>query len=247
MIGTIINVIAVAVGSLIGLLVGDKFSKQTQSSIVTGLGLVTLSVGMQNSFKTGNVLIPLFSIAIGVIIGEMLDIQGKLNGFGGWLQKKFASSQPEEKAADGMTARERFINGFVTASLVFCVGPLTVLGSLSDGMSGDYELLTIKSALDFFAAMAFAASLGGGVFFSIITVIVVQGGLSLGGFLAGEIMTKDMTNELTATGGMILMGLSLILLDIKHPRVANYLPALLIAPLIVAAANALGINLYPNI
>lgn len=247
MIGTIINVIAVAVGSLIGLMVGEKFSKQTQSSIVTGLGFVTLSVGMQNSFKTGNVLIPLFSIAIGVIIGEMMDIQGKLNGFGGWLQKKFASHEPEERAADGMTARERFINGFVTASLVFCIGPLTVLGSLSDGMSGDYELLTIKSALDFFAAMAFATSLGIGVFFSIITVFVVQGGIALLGFLAGEVMTSDMINELTATGGLLLLGLSLILLDVKHPRIANYLPALLIAPLLVAAANGLGIDLYPNI
>jgi uncharacterized membrane protein YqgA involved in biofilm formation len=130
---------------------------------------------------------------------------------------------------------------------VFCVGPLTVLGSLSDGMTGDYELLTIKSALDFFAAMAFAASLGIGVFFSIITVFVVQGGLSLAGFLAGEVMTSDMTNELTATGGMILMGLSLILLDVKHPRIANYLPALLIAPVLVAVANLLGIDLYPNL
>lgn len=247
MIGTIINVFAVAAGSLIGLMVGDKFSKQTQNAIVMGLGFVTLSIGMQNSFKTGNVLIPLFSIAIGVIIGEMLDVQGKLNGFGGWLQKKMASDEPEEKAVDGITARERFINGFVTASLVFCVGPLTVLGSLSDGMTGDYELLTIKSALDFFAAMAFAASLGIGVFFSIITVFVVQGGLSLAGFLAGEVMTSDMTNELTATGGMILMGLSLILLDVKHPRIANYLPALLIAPVLVAVANLLGIDLYPNL
>lgn len=247
MIGTIINVVAVAVGSLIGLAVGDRLSKQTQSAIVMGLGFVTLSVGMQNSFKTGNVLVPLFSIALGVIIGEMLDIQGALNNFGGWLQKKFASGENEEKASDGMTPRERFINGFVTASLVFCVGPLTVLGSLADGMSGDYELLTIKSALDFFAAMAFAASLGTGVFFSIITVLLVQGGLALGGFLAGEIMTEMMTNELTATGGMILMGLSLILLDIKHPRIANYLPALVIAPLIVAIAQAIGIEVYPNL
>lgn len=245
MIGTIINVIAVAAGSLIGLFMGERLSKQTQSAIVTGLGFVTLSVGMQNSFKTGNVLVPLFSIAFGVIIGEMLDIQGKLNGFGGWLQKRFSTGATEQRDSDGMTARERFINGFVTASLVFCVGPLTVLGSLADGMSGDYELLSIKSALDFFASMAFAASLGVGVFFSIITVIVVQGGLALGGFLAGEIMTEAMTNELTATGGMILMGLSLILLDIKHPRIANYLPALLIAPLIVAGADVLGIDLYP--
>lgn len=246
MIGTIINMMAVAAGSLIGLMVGDKLSKQTQSAIVTGLGFVTFSVGMQNSFKTGNVLVPLFSIALGVIIGEMLDIQGGLNNFGGWLQKRYGG-ESSEQGSDGMTERERFISGFVTASLVFCVGPLTVLGSISDGMSGDYELLTIKSALDFFAAMAFAASLGMGVFFSVITVFLVQGGLALTGFLAGEVMTDAMINEMTATGGLILMGLSLILMDIKHPRVANYLPALVIAPLIVAIAELLKINIYPNL
>ncbi len=248
MIGTIINVVAVAVGSLIGLFMGERLSKQTQSAIVTGLGFVTLSQGMSDSFATGNIIIPLFSIAIGVIVGEMLDIQGKLNDFGGWLQKKFSSGNNDaEKGSDGLTPRERFIKGFVTASLIFCVGPLTVLGSLKDGMSGDYQQLAIKSALDFFAATAFASSLGIGVFFSIITVFVVQGGLTILGLAAGEVMTEAMTNELTATGGMILMGLSLILLDLKHPRIANYLPALLIAPLIVAGADVLGIDLYPNI
>jgi uncharacterized membrane protein YqgA involved in biofilm formation len=181
MIGTLLNALAVLVGSVIGLLAGNRIPPETQKSVVTGLGFVTLSVGLQNSFATGNVLIPLFSIAIGVMLGEALDIQGKLNGLGGWLQQRFGATA----STDGQHQRERFINGFVTASLVFCVGPLTVLGSLRDGMAGDYELLAIKSALDLFASMAFAASLGVGVMFSILTIVIVQGGIALLGALAG--------------------------------------------------------------
>lgn len=244
MLGTVVNVIAVGFGSAVGLVVGNRIPEQMQKAVVMGLGFVTLTLGIQNGFATGNVLIPLFSIALGVMAGEALDLHGKLNGFGGWLQARFASAAD---AADAAAARERFISGFVTASLVFCVGPLTVLGSLTDGMTGDPELLIIKSALDLFASMAFAASLGLGVVFSIITIIVVQGGLSLAGMLAGQVMTTAMTDELTATGGMILIGLSLILMDVQQPRMANYLPALVIAPLIVAIATALGLPIYPQI
>ena len=242
MIGTIVNVIAVAIGSLIGLIAGNRLPKTTQETVVTGLGFVTLTVALSNSFATGNILIPLFSVAFGAIIGEALDLHGRLNRFGGWLQTRFASHGRGDNAE-----RERFITGFVTASLVFCIGPLTVLGSLQDGMTGDSELLIIKSALDFFASMAFAASLGIGVAFSIITIILVQGGLALMGYLGGEVMSEAMTNEMTATGGLLLIGLSLILMDIKQPRVANFLPALIIAPLIVAIAEALGISIYPNL
>lgn len=246
MIGTLVNALTVLIGSALGLLIGDRLSQNTQGSVVTGLGFVTLSLGMSDSFKTGNAIIPLVSIALGVIIGEALDIQGQLSNFGGWLEAKFAGQKSEGETA-GESSRERFIRGYVTASLVFCVGPLTVLGSLADGMSGDYEKLLIKSALDLFAAMAFASSLGIGVMFSVITILVVQGSLALAGALLGEFMTPLMINEMTATGGLILMGLSLILMDIKQPRVANYLPALIIAPLIMAIADVLNISVYPNL
>jgi len=246
MIGTLINAVAVLVGSAAGMLAGNRISVATQQSIIMGLGFVTLSIGISNSFATGNMLIPLFSVVLGVIIGEVLNIQGKLNGLGGWLQSKVGTSEADP-ASPGMSEREKFINGFVTASLVFCVGPLTVMGSLADGMSGDYQLLTIKSALDMFAAMAFASSLGVGVSFSVITILVVQGGIALVGFAAGNVMSQNMINELTAAGGLLLMGLSLILMDIKQPRIANYLPALLVAPLIVGIAEALGLNLYPSL
>lgn len=244
--GTILNVITVAFGSLFGVLVGNRLSERVQESVVTGLGLVTLFVGVDNAGATGNIILPLLSIAIGVIIGELLRIDVALENFGGWLQTRFGgeNTDSEDEAQDG---RERFITGFVTASLVFCIGPLTFLGSIQDGMglAIGFEQLAIKSVLDLFASMAFAASFGIGVSFSIITIIVVQGGLALAGALVGDFMTTAMINEMTATGGIILIGLGLVLLDVKHPRMANFLPALLVVVVLVAGADVLGINIYP--
>ena len=247
MIGTIINAITVAVGSALGLLIGGRFPERIQRAVVTGLGLVTLVVGIDNAGQTGNIIIPLLSIGAGVIAGEVLDLDGRLKALGGWLQTRFAGGAQAASATANPDddPRARFINGFVTASLVFCVGPLTFLGSIQDGMMGDYQLLAIKSVLDGFAALAFASAMGVGVAFSIVTVLVVQGGLALVGAVAGSFMTDPMIAEMTATGGLILIGLSLILLDIKQPRMANFLPALVIAPLIVAVGAALGIDIYP--
>jgi uncharacterized membrane protein YqgA involved in biofilm formation len=257
--GTILNIITVAIGSALGLLIGHRLSPKIQESVVTGLGLVTLFVGMSNAGKTGNPIIPLLSIAVGAIIGELLDIDGLLQRFAGWLQSRYAGQKSEtdvgtqravslqEPALNSMDARARFITGFVTASLVFCIGPLTFVGSIQDGMglSIGFQQLAIKSVLDGFAGMAFAASFGVGVSFSIITILVLQGGLALAGSVLGEFMTVPMVNEMTAVGGLILMGLALVLLDLKKPRMANFLPALIIAPLMVAVAAALGMNVYP--
>jgi uncharacterized membrane protein YqgA involved in biofilm formation len=248
--GTILNTITVLIGSTLGLLVGNRLSQRIQESVVTGLGLVTLYVGFSNANETGNVIIPLLSLVIGAIIGELLRLDAQLERFAGWLQSRVQRS--EGQADEGDTAhdrRARFIEGFITASLVFCVGPLTFVGSIQDGMgkASGFEQLAIKSVLDGFASMAFAASLGIGVMFSVVTVLGVQGGLALIGSVAGDFMSDAMINEMTAVGGLILIALALTLLDIKKPRVVNFLPALLIAPLIVAVATALGINIYPDV
>jgi uncharacterized membrane protein YqgA involved in biofilm formation len=251
--GTILNTITVLIGSSLGLLVGNRLPQRIQESVVTGLGLVTLFVGFSNAGETGNVIIPLLSLVMGAILGELLRLDRRLDHFAGWLQARVqgrataAESTMDPAPEVDMNRRARFIQGFVTASLVFCVGPLTFVGSIQDGMgiSSGLEQLTIKSVLDGFASMAFAASLGIGVMFSVITVVAVQGGLALIGSLAGDFMTDAMINEMTAVGGLILIGLGLTLLDIKKPRVVNFLPGLLIAPLIVAVATALGINIYP--
>ncbi|NDJ34331.1 MAG: DUF554 domain-containing protein, partial [Chloroflexi bacterium] len=141
----------------------------------------------------------------------------------------------------------RFIQGFVTASLLFCVGPLTIIGSIQDGLSGDATILTVKAMLDGFASLAFASTLGIGVAFSALTVLVVQGGISLLAGVASAILTEPMITELSATGGMLIVGLSVSsLLQITPIRVGNFLPALLIAPLIVAALTALGLPVAPQ-
>jgi uncharacterized protein len=249
--GTILNVITVAIGSLLGLLIGNRLSAKIQESVVIGLGLVTLFVGISNASETGNPIIPLLSIVPGVIIGELLDLHGALERFGAWLQAKYggssASPDPQTTEPGALDSRARFITGFVTASLVFCIGPLTFVGSMQDGMGLPigFQQLAIKSALDGFAALAFAASFGVGVAFSILTILILQGGLALMGSVLGEFMSDPMIDEMTAVGGLLLIGLSLVLLGIKQPRMPNFLPALLVAPLLVVLAGALGINIYP--
>jgi uncharacterized membrane protein YqgA involved in biofilm formation len=246
--GTILNVITVAIGTALGLLIGNRLSQKIQESVVTGLGLVTLFIGLSNAGTTGNPIIPLLSLVIGVIVGELLNLQGALERLAGWLQGRFAGGKAAEGTPQGEdNPRTRFITGFVTASLVFCIGPLTFVGSIQDGMglAIGFQQLAIKSVLDMFAGMAFAASFGIGVSFSILTILVLQGGLALAGSVLGNFMTDPMINEMTAVGGLMLMGLALVLLDLKKPRMANFLPALVIAPLLVAVAGALGINIYP--
>ncbi len=248
--GTLLNALTVLVGSTIGLLIGNRLPARIQESVITGLGLVTLFIGFSNASETGNIIIPLLSLVIGAIVGELLRLDVQMERLAGGLEARFSARRTPSANADSAGAddrRARFIQGFVTASLVFCVGPLTFLGSMQDGMGLDagFQQLAIKSVLDGFSSMAFAASLGIGVLFSVLAVLGIQGGLALIGSLAGVFMTTPMLDEMTATGGLILIGLGLVLLDIKKPRIANFLPALILAPIIVAVATALGINIYP--
>lgn len=246
MTGMLFNVFTVVLGTAIGLLIGARLSERIQSSVITALGLTTLYLGVSNTGATGNIIIPVLALVAGVVVGELLDLDGALNRFGGWLQARFTPSNAAA-ASDADARRARFITGFVTASLIYCIGPLAFAGSILDGMGEPlgFQQIAIKSILDGFGSIAFASSLGIGVGFSIIPIILVQGGFSLLGMVAGSVMSDAMIAEMTATGGIILMGLSLVLLEIKRPRVANFLPALAIAPLMVAIATALGINIYP--
>ncbi|MCA9882782.1 MAG: DUF554 domain-containing protein [Anaerolineae bacterium] len=241
------------IGSLIGMAIGNRLPERIQSSVLTGLGLITLVVGLQNANLSGNIIIPLLATVIGVIIGEWLRIDAALERFGAYLQQRFGSGQ----SGDAASNRERFITGFVTASLVFCVGPLTFVGSIQDGMglASGFQFLAIKSVLDGFAAMAFASTFGLGVLFTVITILIVQGGLAVAGsLLVQALASPEMTNalaqnaaiiEMTAVGGILLMALALVLLDVKKSRVANFLPALVIAPLMVIIGQALNIPIYP--
>jgi uncharacterized membrane protein YqgA involved in biofilm formation len=231
----------VLVGSLVGLAAGARLPATMRDSVVTGLGLITLFLGLGNAARTGNPIVLLLSVLAGVIIGELLGIDSGLKNLAARLEARFGG--------DGHDARARFVTGFVTASLVFCVGPLTLLGAMLDGMgeASGLQQLAIKSALDFFAALAFAASFGIGVLFSLATILVVQGGLALTGYLFGRVLSPAMIDETVAAGGILLLGLALVLLDLKQPRMANFLPSLLVAPLLVALAGWLGLSLRPAV
>lgn len=239
--GTLLNVITVFVGGLLGLALGNRLPERVRTSVMHGLGLVTLLVGLDNARQTQNVIVVLLSILLGVILGEWLDLETRLERLGQRLQTRFGGGQDDESGGG------RFVRGFVIASLVFCVGPLTFLGALDDGLRGDIQKLAIKSTLDGFAAMSFAASLGPGVLFSIVVILLYQGSLTLLAGVAQSVLSEAMIGEMTATGGVLLLGIGLLLLDIKRVRVANFLPALLIAPLIVAVLDALGVNYAPQI
>lgn len=222
--GTIINVIAVLIGGGIGTLVGARLPEGIRTTAMSAIGVVTLLIGVQNFFETDNPLIPLVSVVLGLVVGEVVGIERGLRRLGDTLERRFSKGESPVSRA------------FVTTSLLFCVGPLTVLGSLEDGLTGDYDLLALKSVLDFIAALTFASVLGWGVLLSAGTVLLVQGSLTLGAGFVEPVVTEAMVAAATATGGVLIFSLGLTLLDLKEVRVANMLPALLLAPLIVAAA-----------
>ena len=223
-IGTVINVIAVLVGGGIGTLVGTKLPENMRNTAMQAIGIVTLLVGISNFLEFDNPLIPLVSVILGLVVGELLGIDAGLKRFGDYLEQRFSKGGSPVSQA------------FVTTSLLFCVGPLTVIGSIEDGLTGDYSLLALKSALDFVASLAFASVLGWGVLLSAGTVLVVQGSITLGAAFLEGLVTEPMILATTATGGILIFGLGLVLLELKEVRVANMLPALFIAPALILAA-----------
>ena len=240
MTGTIINSITVLLGGAIGLFFGARLPERIRETVVAGLGLFTAVIGISMFLSSSNAIIVLCSLLIGGILGEWWQIELGLQHFGAWLESRFAGGSGEVDQSN------RFIHGFLTASLVFCVGPMTILGSIQDGLTGDYELLAIKSVLDGFAAMAFASTMGLGVLFSVLVVFGFQGGLSMLAAQAQVLINETMMNEMTAVGGILLVGLAVSsLLEIKRIRVGNFLPGLILAPLIVALLGWLGIHVSP--
>ena len=186
-------------------------------------------LGKSRVFKDDPVIEVLGSVLIGALLGEWWQIEAGLERLGGWLEKKFASS---ERSA---SSQEKFIKGFLTASLVFCIGPVAILGSIQDGLNGNFQLLAVKSTLDGFASLAFASSLGLGVAFAALPVLIYQGAITLLAHQLQPFMTDRMIAEMTATGGVMLVGIAVSgLLEIKKIRVGNFLPALVVAPIIVA-------------
>lgn len=246
-IGTVVNMATVLLGSCVGVLVGHRLRQRTRDVVTDGLGLVTLLIAALSAAKitdrqwsaavggSAPMLIVLGSLLIGGIIGSILGIEDRLEGFGRWLQELL---HRRTAGADPSTERQRFVEGFVSSSLVFCVGPLTVLGSLNDGIGNGPDQLFLKAGLDGFASIAFAASLGWGVAASVISILVVQGSLTAVGAALGNVLPEPHLAALTTTGGLMLIGVALRLLRIRQIPVGDMLPGLLVAPLLTALVIA---------
>jgi uncharacterized membrane protein YqgA involved in biofilm formation len=243
--GTLVNMATVLVGSSLGILLGHRLPARTRETVTDALGLVTLLIAALAAAAVSSseleaavgssapVLIVLGALLLGGIGGSLVDIEARLEQFGGWLRVRLSRGSPTG------SDRSRFIEGFVTATLVFCVGPLTILGSLADGMGLGPDQLLLKAALDGFASIAFAAAFGVGVMASVLGLAVIQGTLTLVGFLIGNFLPAAHLTAITACGGLLLLGVGLRLLGLKRIPVANLLPALVVAPLLVEVVRVL--------
>jgi uncharacterized membrane protein YqgA involved in biofilm formation len=250
--GTVLNVAAVAVGTTVGVLFGTRVPERFRTTVMQGIGLLVVALGVTDTLETENAVILLASVLLGGLVGEGLRLEDRLVAAGAAIQRRVGVDvDPEVEGADAVegfaagvdpgvdpagatAARSRFVEGFRLASIVFCVGPLTILGSIQDGLDGELDLLATKSLLDGFAALAFATTFGWGVGASVVTIVVVQGGITAAAALADDVLTARMVAEMTAVGGLLLLGIGLRLLDLVEVRVASLLPGLVVAPVLVA-------------
>jgi uncharacterized protein len=226
--GTVINVAAILVGTLVGVAIGPRLPEGVQKRVLAGLGLVTLVIGIDLAlvWRDTNPLYVLGAVLLGGLVGEALGIERRLERLGHRIQHAVSGG-----------GHSRVSEAFVSASLLFCVGPLTVVGAIQDGLTGDYEALATKATLDGFASIALAATLGWGVVLAAGSVLLIQGALSLGATLFEDVLTGEALDALTSAGGVLILGISLKLLDVTDVKVGNFLPALVFAPLLVGLVS----------
>ncbi len=221
--GTLINTATVLVGGSVGLIIGDRIPERIRTIVVQVIGLVTLGLGLSDVLKTHNMVFPLVGMVLGAIVGEALNIERRLEGIGEVIRRRFAGNQEPG----------RFGNGFVTATLLFCIGPLTILGAMQDATGETPQLYIIKGTLDGFMNVIFGAIYGVGAIFSALSIFVVQGSLTLGGSALDNLLNDRMRIELFSAGGFAVMAIGLNLLEIKKIRLGSLLPGLVITPLLV--------------
>lgn len=226
--GTIVNVATVVIGTTVGLLAGRRVPEQMRETVLHGIGLLTIGVGVASFLETQNAVFPVVSIVIGGVIGEALHIDDRLQRAG--EQLKLVA----ERRLSGV-AESRFVEGYVTATLTFCVGALTIVGSLQDGISGEAQLLIVKASLDGIVSIVYATVFGIGVAFSAVSILVLQGLVTVLGAVVGDNLLDDrMVAEMEATGGPMIAGVGLMLLELKRIRLASLLPGLAVAPILVS-------------
>jgi len=217
MLGTLINAGTIILGSMIGLILHQRLPEKITTIVFQGIGLFTLFLGFSMAAKTNHYLIMIFSIVIGSIIGQLLSIDSALDRFSDYLKQKVRSDN------------DKFTDGLITAFLLFCMGSMTILGAFEEGLGGKPNLLLSKSILDGFSSVVLSAGLGIGVIFSVIPLLIYQGGLTLFAGWVGELFNEIVINEMSAVGGLLLIGLGINILEIKKIKVVNMLPGLVIA------------------
>jgi hypothetical protein len=225
MIGTIVNIAAVLGGSTVGVLFKGKFPEKVQTTVIHGISLSVILIGMQMAFsieKDPDILLVIFSLVIGAVIGESMQIEKRLNNFGESLKDKFGGGD------------DLFVQGFVQASLIYCVGAMAIMGAVQDGLNSDPSILYTKSLLDGITSIAFAASTGIGVAFSAIPILIYQGSITLTASWAAVYLTEDMIRVMTASGGLLITAIGLNMLGVSKIKTGNLLPSLLIAVILSA-------------
>ncbi|MGE4297120.1 MAG: DUF554 domain-containing protein [Desulfovibrionaceae bacterium] len=221
-VGSLANVAAILIGSLLGILLHNRLTKELRTIVFQGLGLCVLVLGISMALKFTNPLLPIFSVVFGGIIGEIIDLEGCFEKMAAWCKAKVRSKS------------DTFVDGMVTATLIFCVGAMAMLGSFDEGLRHDPTILLTKSLLDGFAAIALAATYGVGVAFSVVPLFIYQYGLTLGAASLQGVLTDTMITQLTATGGILILGIGVNLLELKRVKVSNMLPALVIIVVLTA-------------
>ena len=223
--GSVVNAAAIIGGSTIGLLLHSRFPDRIRQIVFQGLGLCTLLIGMQMALKVENILIVIFSILIGGIVGELLDLERRFECIAGSCKRLVGSGNAG------------FVDGLITASLIFCIGAMAIIGSFDEGVRGDTTVLYTKSILDGFASVALASSYGGGVLFAFVPVLLYQGALTIFAGFFQQYFSAALIAQLTATGGLLILGIALVLLDVKRVKLSNLLPAL---PMVVVLQLLFG-------
>lgn len=228
MLGTVVNVLTIVFGSIIGYFMRNGIKEEYKRTIMDGLGLAVLVIGISGSVKTENMIIVIVSIVIGSIIGEIIGIEKKLDSLGGKLERKFGKGD------------SNFSKAFISSTLVFCVGAMAIVGSLEAGLTGNYETLFAKSVLDGVAAIIFASTLGIGVIFSIFPLFIYQGSITILSTILKDVFTPIIINEMSAVGGLLILAIGINLLGIKKIKIGNMLPSLLVPIVLLWFKGLLG-------
>lgn len=219
MLGTLVNTFAIVLGGFLGLLFGGVLTDKIKTTVIQGIGLAVLLIGLSMALQTKNPLVIIASLVIGGIIGESVDIELRLHQFGQWLEKKVPNGGESG----------RFTKAFVTASLIYCVGAMAIMGSLESGLNGNHTILYAKSMLDGISAIVFASSMGAGVIVSAVPVLLYQGGITLSAGLIQGVLSGAVIAEMSATGGLLILGIGLNILQIAEIKVGNLLPGIFVA------------------